>query len=220
MNAETAKVKAKGKVTQLMMLLLCSVAIGGMYEYHRAFQPLDEVVMFYMDPTTVGTVSQDSVAVVKEEPTPEVQNNPKALDEFLSLMREIRTNVENVQVGNTVLDRLKQSESLSKQQIKPENHVFDTNIIEIYDSEKGIVQTIDTAEKPNSDDIKVENVSETAEDEAEIKNDSVEAEDAKNPENEALRQQIKEEINRVEEAGEEAPIVLIPGLLNPPAEDL
>lgn len=219
-----------------------------------------------------GAKNKDNQPVAEQSAQVEktVDNNLNALPEFLGVLKNAREVVERSQFGEPILNKIIQTEPMAEPQ-NTEQKVFQDGKIEVYDSNKGVVAVVETAEA-------VENVKQTdqantvnevadkttakteqkgtevtekvkqditnvAEDVAqavegennaeesgvaiaqdahkEIKDlakEEIEAvlEQEKNVAEKAedsVRQRINQDLGEVKEAGEDAPIVLIPGLV-------
>ena len=181
---------------------------------------------------------------VKEEPAAiegnSLQEEPEAefeaLQEFLGYMQELQQQLEDVHQHVFVLDRIKQEEIAPKEEKPQQAVVFDENKIEVYDSEKGVVGVIDvTAQKKEivepvaeiktkpqaKEEISAVEQAIVADGTEVIENAEQEiidaAEKAQMAASEAeniVRENVQAEMNRVEESGDDMPIILIPGLQN------
>lgn len=163
---------------------------------------------------------EDSIQVSGAE-----DKHQQALPEFLDYMQQVNDNVSQVEQQPSALDKIKQSESEDKSvEVKSQPQVH-TDKIEIYDTNKGVVGVIEVPSdavvviNPASEENKAENrevdqaVGEVVDDAAEAVAATIEAgEQAKAEAEEKLRQRVDQEINQMAEDGEEAPVVLIPGL--------
>lgn len=171
----------------------------------------------------------------ENHPIQEPEAEFEALSEFLVYMQELQQQVEEIGQHVSVLDKIKQEEIAPKEEKSQQVHLFDERKIEVYDSEKGVVGVIDVAEQRNEtvenvqpeaaaeikekvldeNDVTVVDAVEKIENAAEEINDTAEkaqmaAVEAEN----LLRENVQAEMQRVEESGDEAPIILIPGLQN------
>lgn len=254
MNSETARVKAKSKLILWWVLFVFFVAAGGFCEYLRHTQPLDETLVLYkpageenesggvtenIQPEQVKnseqlpSIKNEQAEEIKEvtsqnvsemvEPEPEFE----ALQEFLIYMLESQQFLDDDAHHVTVLERIKQEENTVVSEPKKEDVKFEENKIEVYDSEKGVVDVIEVPvpaekvsemfEETTAEEGTEHQASQTEELDLvqdEIKNVEDKMQKAAMDAENIMRENVQAEIQRVEETGDEAPIVLIPGLQN------
>ncbi len=182
-------------------------------------------------PAKDETVVVDSTAE-PEEPEAEFE----ALQEFLGYMQELQKQIDGDWQHVSVLDKIEQEEIAPKEEKPQQVVVFDENKIEVYDSEKGVVGVIDVttqtkdivepvAEIKTEPQVKEEvsaveqaivaNGTEVIENaEQEIIDAAEKAQMAATAVENIVRENVQAEMNRVEESGDEMPIILIPGLQN------
>ena len=254
MDTSVTKIKAKDKVRFLMVLLVSGSILGGIYEYHMAEFPLDEVNVIYVAPemtakndaknseaeaqtksvnneeTAKAEDKEKSEVVLKAQETQkntEVTDHPQALNEFLGEMREIRARVDDIKVGGTILERLKQPESSVNTAETSNKQPFEEGKIEIYDSEKGVVEVIEEPAQPVAE--KAAERNETAEngtDSTMVENavgavgegEKTEIDNSLNTEENDLRQQLNVVNEQSQEVDEDAPIMLLPGIVTETSE--
>lgn len=149
---------AKEKVKFMFGCLLFVVAVGGVWEILKSQAPLDSVVVVYnvkknieyvvevKDPKNhEEVVVNENVEekVVVEEVKKEIENkslkNEQAMEEFLGYLKQIKSDVEGVSDKEFVLDKIKIDE---KKEDVVNDVSFKNGQIEVYDSDKGIVDVI------------------------------------------------------------------------------
>ena len=149
---------AKEKVKFMFGCLLFVVAVGGVWEILKSQAPLDSVVVVYNVKKNVEYVVEvkepkkhEEVVVnvnveekvVVEEVKKEIENkslkNEQAMEEFLGYLKQIKSDVEGVSDKEFVLDKIKIDE---KKEDAVNDVSFKNGQIEVYDSDKGIVDVI------------------------------------------------------------------------------
>ena len=192
---------------------------------------------------SANTANEEYVAVEAVSPIiPEneaenaIVEDLKNLNDFLGYLQQIHDQNEQIVPDISVLEKIVQTEYAPVAKKESQPAIFDDGKIEIYDSEKGVVGVIDetgarvipeTEVQPQ--EIKSEETNQLDEKAEEHENQVNEAETLKQEDVEAVIEQeeehakqteaevhrfVQEEINRAKEAGEDAPVVLIPGLQN------
>ena len=247
MANDASVTKARAKKDLLWALVVLCVAMGGVYEYLRFTAPWDETTIFLspmMAETTETTEKQPALEPQKEAKTsaPAVEENKEALVEFLAYMDKVNAQVDEILAReNNVLSHI-HTQPQKVQKNKDDVHVFQDGKIEIYDSEKGVVdvvsegQTQDKAQsqpqsQPQEKTTPAQN-KEPAQEKTEVKKEpevkevteqqeELQAQEKANVEaQEKLQQQVQKDLQNVVENGGEAPVVLIPGLGVPAAQNI
>ena len=214
---------AKEKVKFMFGCLLFVVAVGGVWEILKSQAPLDSVVVVYNVKKNVEYVVEvkepekhEEVVVnenveekvVVEEVKKEIENkslkNEQAMEEFLGYLKQIKSNVEGVSDKEFVLDKIKIDE---KKEDVVNDVSFKNGQIEVYDSDKGIVDVIIeekvdevldviSEEKINekvNEEISVEVVEEVIENHESLNNDVVLEEVIENKEENSAKDTVEEE---------------------------
>lgn len=218
MNKENISIsKARNKRNIIALLVIVSFVCGGIFEYQQATFPLDEAVIF-LSPTDVAEqdttvtnpiIEQDQSSAIAQD------NNPQALQDFLGYIDEInQTTDEILSHKNNVLDNIHATETDVSQtpKVKP---VFAEGKIEIYDSERGIIDVVDEGKSDSfeqdltdiTNEVANETVSKMAEDE----------ELADKKATQVLQEQVFQTVKDITDNGEQAPVVLLPGVGIPAA---
>jgi len=213
-----SKERAKAKLQLLTMVLFFGLIAGAVFEYQQATAPLDEVVVVYH--SLKNEAQKESVAQpVLNESKPEVvheipqaQNNVEpvqkvsAVDDFLGYMFEMQDKINAIKQEETILDKMKQSEPKKKDEnvAKP---TFEEGKIEVFDTEKGVISVVEEAHDAEVKSDTLDNVSVEVE-----THENLPIEDASALVDENVRERVNGDIQEVQNNGEEAPVVLIPGM--------
>ncbi|MBR2273251.1 MAG: hypothetical protein IJ864_00220 [Alphaproteobacteria bacterium] len=150
--------------------------------------------------------------------------DPKNLNDFLDYLQTLRQQAEDVVLVPSALEQIKQIEPKLPEPQKSVP-IFEDGKIEIYDSEKGVIGVIDdhSAEQKNSvtqseETEALQSSSKKADEEVALKKELAEVVEsqfqAEQSAERLVRERVQEDIYQVETSGDEAPIVLIPGLQN------
>ena len=151
---------AKEKVKFMFVFLLFVICVGGVWELLKAQAPLDTVVVVYNNKQIEDNEKITKEDVVLEEKTVESEIKETSYEnvgvEFLNYIEQIKADVEDIEPKVFVLDRI----VLEKKEVeKIEEMPFKDGQIEVYDSEKGVVDVI-VEEKNNVETAIAEEVSE------------------------------------------------------------
>jgi len=219
MSEDKAIIQSRGRKDMLWAIVVIVAALGGVYEYQQITTPLDEAIIF-LSPTTKDT-SVKAPENIEPQPVPNENKENKnqenkdkqALKELLNYMDEINAKANQlISYEGNALSHIKGLPTV-KEAIKPDTHIFEDGKIEIYDSQKGVVDVVDT--KAPGDDAKLkQNVAE----ETKAENTSDETtqmsaqEQAEAIAHQQVQQQVAMDLQKVAEDGEEAPVVLLPGM--------
>ena len=209
---------AKEKVKFMFGCLLFVVAVGGVWEMLKSQAPLDSVVVVYnvkknveyvveaKEPEKHEIVNIEENVVVEDKK--EIENkslkNEQAMEEFLGYLKQIKSDVEGVSDKEFVLDKIKIDE---KKEDVVNDVSFKNGQIEVYDSDKGIVDVIIeekvdevldviSEEKINekvNEEISVEVVEEVIENHESLNNDVVLEEVIENKEENSAKDTVEEE---------------------------
>ena len=165
---------AKEKVKFMFVCLLFVICVGGVWEMLKAQAPLDTVVVVY-NRSEINKQLEDNEKITKED----VVLEEKAVEakvretsyenvgvEFLNYIEHVKAEVENVEPKVFVLDRI----VVEKKEVEKNEEIpFKDGQIEVYDSEKGVVDVIveedNKVETAITEEVnEVENVEEKVED--------------------------------------------------------
>ena len=168
---ETARIMAKYKL-KLMFLFVVFVGVCGAFmEYQRSKQPLDEATVIFVSGSNTADVTvapqantqvktpKDEVKNDKVNPSvaintenvklkenesqkePEQVDNPQALADFLAELQRVQGLVAAAQYSEPVLNKVIQAEPQATPK-EAEPKIFQDGAIEIYDSNKGVVDVV------------------------------------------------------------------------------
>ena len=218
MSEDKAVIRARGRKDMLEALVMLVMTIGGVYEYQQITAPLDEAIIF-LSPSAVAAPKQTPEDVT---PQPAAETQPEAFKAFFNYMDKVNEQANQlISYEGSALSHIKRAPEVAKT-VKPDTHVFQDGKIEVYDSEKGVVAVVDT--KSPRDDVK--NKQSMAEEPAKADNSAEEADNpiAEQEKQEALaqqqvQQQVEKELQKVAETGDDAPVVLLPGMSVPAVTD-
>lgn len=220
-NENTSIIKARRKRGVLVALVILCAVIGSVFEYQQATAPLDETT-FFVVPQEVPLIDENDGQVLVSA-TPEIKEekpvNQQALKEFFGYWDQVDAKVEELSHRDgSVLNHI-HAAPLLPQEAQENKKVFQEGQIEIYDNEQGVIAVVD--EKKSADAAPNHAVNDNT---AQTDNDATEASEPK-PESEVgeaqqkLQQQVSEDLLKAAHEGEEAPVVLIPGMGVPAPTD-
>lgn len=237
-DTEFARVREWNKVQLVTVSLLCFAVLGAVREYIHISLPSDRAVLVYH----FGDKAPEQATEIKaSEPEPQpqaeqapVDEHPNALPEFLGYMHEMEEKAATVTFEGTVLDKIHQSEKVAEPEPKPEpvvqeNKAEAPKALEVIEEKVEVIRTNDASEieKAKTDALAkvLDNVDKIAADsEAMLSEEQVQqnADNAAIAEyisleqqaNEEALAQITQEIGTIETEDEDAPIVLLPGVLD------
>ena len=215
MSDDVSVIKSRGRRDVLWAMVAIVAAIGGVFEYQQATMPLDEAIIF-LSPVQTEPVVQKVI-----EPQPVTDDHRQALREFLDYMDEANDKANQlVSYEGSALSRIKGAPTVTET-IKPDAHIFQDGKIEIYDSEKGVVDVVDTKAPANDDKVKPDVVEEQAkpDDTTEEATRLNEQEQAELIAQQQVQRQVEKDLQQVAENGDEAPVVLLPGVGVPPVAE-
>lgn len=219
MSEDKAIIQSRGRKDMLWAIVVIVATLGGVYEYQQITAPLDEAIIF-LSPTTKDTSAKapeveepKPVPTVKEENKKQENKDKQALKELLNYMDEINDKANQlVSYEGGALSHIKGSPTVAEA-IKPDTRIFEDGKIEIYDSQKGVVDVVDTKSSSNNDQPKQDVVEETkTENTSEETTQMSEQEQAEALAHQQVKQQVAMDLQKVAENGEEAPVVLLPGM--------
>lgn len=219
MSEDKAVIQSRGKKDILISIAIMVAAIGSVYEYQQATALLDEAVIFL---TPVITETKDKIPEakpLKKEPIKE-NNNRQNLKEFLDYIDKTNDKAkELVTYEGSVLSNIKGLPAVTEA-IKPDPHIFEDGKIEIYDSQKGVIDVVDAKSSTSSDKPK-QDVAEEAkpEDAPEAVTPMSEQEQAEAIAQQQIEKQVARDLQKAAETGDEAPVVLLPGMGVPSVAD-
>ncbi len=180
---------AKEKVKFMFGCLLFVVAVGGVWEMLKSQAPLDSVVVVYnvkknveyvveaKEPEKHEIVNIEENVVVEDKKEIESKSlkNEQAIGEFLGYLKQIKSDVEGISDKEFVLDKIKIDE---KKEEVVEDLSFKNGQIEVYDSDKGIVDVIVEekidevkSEEKINEELSVEVIKEVVENHESLKNE-------------------------------------------------
>jgi len=241
-DTEVAKIKEWNKVQLLTVALVCLAVLGAVREYINLSAPSDRELLVYHfggneTQTVTEIVTPEEMAQPQPEPQPEAQqevapqnNNADALSEFLDYMHEMGDKAATITFDETVLDKISQKVQVVNPEPQPvaeENKAENTQAEQPAVVEESAVvvnpDAVSEIEKAKTDVINnvldnVEQIVADSENEvaqqddddaaiAEFINQEQAAEDA-------ARQQMTEEVGEASSEDDEAPIVLLPEIMN------
>lgn len=235
-DIEVARVREWNKVQLVTVSLLCLAVLGAVREYIHISQPSDRAVLVYH----FGDKAPEQATEIKipeQQPQAEqasVDEHPNALPELLDYMHEMEEKAATITFEETVLDKIHQSEKVAEPEPKPEPVVQENKAeapkpVEVIEKKVEVIRTNNAAEieKAKTDVLAkvLDNVDKIAADsEAMLSEEQVQqnADNAAIAEYISLEQQaneealehITQEIGTIETEDEDAPIVLLPGVLD------
>ena len=183
---------AKEKVKFMFGCVLFIIAVGGVWEMLKSQAPLDSVVVVYNVKKNVENVveakepekheivniEENVVVEDKKEIESKILKNEQAIGEFLGYLKQIKSDVEGISDKEFVLDKIKIDE---KKEEVVEDVSFKNGQIEVYDSDKGVVDVIveekidevdeGKSEEKINEEISVEVIEEVVENHESLKNE-------------------------------------------------
>lgn len=221
-NDNTTVIKARGRRDILTALVILCAVVGGVFEYQQAKAPLDEATFFLtltniQDIATEAQQTEAAVSSVQEKKFA-AEINPQAASEFFSYMDDVHAKVDKLmEREGSVLDYIQTIPEVP-QKAQENKKVFQDGQIEIYDSEAGVVAVVDETKSADAQENHPDDAA------ASQPNDKSQAESAAAEETEQkveqnaaeaqqkVKQQVAQDLLQATNDGEEAPVVLLPGM--------
>ena len=215
MADDKSVIEARGKKNMLWAIVTLVAVTGSLYEYHQQTAPLDELVIFLPQPSP-KTLKTKENAPKTETPKAEIiaPTSQETFKEFFAYMEKINEQANKlISYEGSALSHIKRAPAIAKT-VTSDTQIFEDGKIEIYDSQKGVIDVVDTKSSANRN----KDNGEADKEQIEIKNSGEETPKMSEQEQQEaiaqqkIQQQVAKDLEKAAETGEEAPVVLLPGI--------